>query len=273
MRLMSYCATAIIAANTAVIAPTHVTTDNAAEPAAAASTPAAAPINGNTRATRNTPAATTDTAWTDTVFAQAFGQPYRDAQFPYSDVTPKTFDYRVRVESMTEEVGLPLGYVTATAHSAAYFSGIPGARNLQATTDSAGKVRLAWGRPYSGFSGLYLVYRREAGATESGVLVGATTDTLFTDTVFAQAYDQTPKPDQLPFTQTTPAPYEYHVRTFAPPVWEAGVWTEWIQVTVLPPALASSYDVGQGCLVLMATLWGPSQLQGIKAIPTRHRGS
>jgi hypothetical protein len=72
-------------------------------------------------------AATTDTAWTDTVFAQAFGQPYRDAQFPYSDVTPKTFDYRVRVESMTEEVGLPLGYVTATAHSAAYFSGIPGA--------------------------------------------------------------------------------------------------------------------------------------------------
>src|SRR5277367_3078544 len=61
MRLISVCATAMHAANTAVIPPTQVTTVNAADEPA---TPTEfGSNNGNTRAIRKTPAATIVAAW------------------------------------------------------------------------------------------------------------------------------------------------------------------------------------------------------------------
>src|SRR6266436_794916 len=58
MRLMSFWATAMVAANTAVMAPTQVTTLSAGETVSGGKD-----INGYTRATRNTPAATMVAAW------------------------------------------------------------------------------------------------------------------------------------------------------------------------------------------------------------------
>src|SRR5579864_2134670 len=61
MRLMSICATAMHAANTAVMAPTHATTVNAA--VLPGTDTVLGSNSGNTRAIRNTPAATIVAAW------------------------------------------------------------------------------------------------------------------------------------------------------------------------------------------------------------------
>src|SRR5664279_1335022 len=61
MRLMSVWATAMLAAKTAVMTPTHATTWSA--PDAATAPAGVADINGYTLATRNTPAATMVAAW------------------------------------------------------------------------------------------------------------------------------------------------------------------------------------------------------------------
>jgi hypothetical protein len=182
---------------------------------------------------------TTDTTFTDTIFAQAFGQAPGTGASPYSDTAAKPYEYRVRIENPTGEIGVSFSSASATARSAAYYRGIPGVVNLTAAADSTGRVSLRWGRSLAGYSGAFRIYRRTAGSLATGSILGVVADTAFIDTVFVQAYGQAPRTTQFAFTDTVPRAFEYSVQAYGTATTEAGPFAN-ANATALPTALKAA---------------------------------
>jgi hypothetical protein len=189
---------------------------------------------------------TNDTVFTDTVFAQSFGQFYdEETQSPYSDTTAMAYNYRVRVFSETEEIGMSYGFASASVRSAAYYQGIPRAVNLTAIPDSAGKVTLRWNPSHPGASGVFHVYRASAGSSSPGTYLKSLTDTTFVDTVFAQSYGQNATGTRLAFTDTVSRNYEYRVQLDGIPSAESSPLSSPASATAYPPARSPAYNSGR----------------------------
>ncbi len=186
-------------------------------------------------------ATTAGTAFTDTLFAQSFGAVPVAGRFTFTDTVPRSYDYRVRAQSLTDEIGIAFGSATATALPPALHLGIPAPTGFSAVADSHGVVSLSWGKSHPEYAGSFQIYRA-SGTASPGTLIATSADTLFIDTVFAQSYGQAPKANQFPFTDATPRAYTYRVRAHVGG--ENGPLAN-ASATALPPALSSTYNSGR----------------------------
>ena len=119
---MSVWATAMLAAKTAVITPTQVTTWSA--PGAVATPAGCAAINGYTRATRNTPAATIVAAWMSALTGVgpsiASGSHTCSGTWPDLPMAPQKIS-----SAMPVETAMPKHVVCATSLASAVVSRQP----------------------------------------------------------------------------------------------------------------------------------------------------